>query len=519
MIRLPVYWINQLNIGPESIRKNLTMISKRVFDLFFAFIGLVLLSPLFLIIAIAIKIGSKGPVFYRGNRAGKGNKVFKILKFRTMYECESSYQGPKVTCQDDPRVTKLGCWLRATKLNELPQLWNVVKGEMSLVGPRPEDPDIVNSWREEDRAEILSVRPGITSPASVIYHDEENLLSANNLMSVYLQEILPNKLRLDRLYVQNRSFTSDLDILFLTLLVIMPRLLRGNVNEKEFFAGWINLLTNRFLSWFLVDFITAFCGFSAAGLIWRLQQPINWGFFPLLILSFVLSLLFSLFNISLGLHRVLWSRATAQDAVRLIFTSASLTIFMMILNYFQSINNWLPFPALPQAMLYMVGLLTLIGFLLTRYRWRILSGFASSWFNWREGSIAFGERVIIVGCDSNSQIAFWLLRRRAFRFAFNIIGLVDNNPRLQGMRIDGHWVLGSIKDLPALIEKYHIGLILCTNVHDGEEIKKSLDRLKDNSQVRLVFLETVMEALYEELLQPVTSIEYSQWTAAMKNRR
>lgn len=519
MIRIPAYWIAQFNFEPENLRTRLVMIPKRVFDLVISFVGLVFLIPGFILLAVAIKIGSKGPVFFHGNRSGLHNKCFKILKFRTMIEAPESYQGPKVTCKDDPRVTRLGCWLRDTKMNELPQLWNVLKGDMSLVGPRPEDPEIVKTWSEEDQKQILSVRPGITSPASVIYHDEENLLSAQNLMGVYLQEILPNKLRLDRLYVQNHSFSSDLDILFLTIAVVLPRLIRRTIHEKEFYAGWINLLSNRFLSWFLVDFITASIAFFTVEILWRSQQPINWGFPALMILSLVISFAFSLFNVGLGLHRVLWSRATAQDAVRLIFTSGSITIFLMILNHFQSSNHWLPYPALPQSMLFTVGLLTLMGYLLTRYRWRILSGLAGSWVTWRQGSLAFGERVIIIGCGESSKIAIWLLSRKAFRYAFKIIGMVDNNHRLQGMRIDGTWVLGTIKDLPSLIDRYHAGLILCTNSAEGEEIKKALCDDQDNHFIRLIYLDSVMGALYDELLQPVTSIDYSQWTSVKRSRR
>lgn len=519
MIRTPAYWIAQLYFEPERARARFSLVVKRVFDLTISLIGLLILIPAFALIATAIKIGSKGPVFFRGNRSGLNNKNFKILKFRTMIESPESYQGPKVTCKDDPRVTPLGCWLRETKMNELPQLWNVFKGEMSLVGPRPEDPEIVKTWSEEDRNEILSVRPGITSPASVIYHDEENLLTAQNLMGVYLQEILPNKLRLDRLYVQNHSFSSDIDILFLTIAVVIPRLIRRTIHEKEFYAGWINLLSNRILSWFVVDFITASIAFAAVEIIWRLQQPINWGLFPLIVFSFILSLAFSLFNVSLGMHRVLWSRATTQDAVRLIFTSGSITMFMMILNHFQSIFSWLPFPALPQTMLFTIGLVTLLGYLLTRYRWRIFSGLVGSWLSWRQGSVAFGERALIVGCGESSKIAIWLLSRKAFRYAFKVIGLVDNNHRLHGMRIEGIWVLGTVKDLPSLISRYHAGLILCTNSADGDEIKKAISKVDEPQLIRLIYLDSVMGALYNELLQPVTSIDYSLWTSAMRPRR
>lgn len=118
---------------------------------------------------------------------GKGCKEFKILKFRTMYESEYSHNGAKITARDDLRITPIGKWLRDTKVNELPQLWNVLVGEMSLVGPRPEDPDIVITWPENYRDILLAVRPGVTSPATITYRDEETLLSADNYMQDYLK--------------------------------------------------------------------------------------------------------------------------------------------------------------------------------------------------------------------------------------------------------------------------------------------------------------------------------------------
>src|SRR5258706_16430552 len=134
---------------------------KRAFDVFTSLLGIVLLSPFLTAIAILIKRESPGPVIYGGTRAGKGNRPFRIWKFRTMYEVPDSYYGPAVTATGDKRITPLGHWLRDTKINELPQLWNVLIGEMSFVGPRPEDWKIAQDWPEEAQGEILSVRPAI----------------------------------------------------------------------------------------------------------------------------------------------------------------------------------------------------------------------------------------------------------------------------------------------------------------------------------------------------------------------
>jgi lipopolysaccharide/colanic/teichoic acid biosynthesis glycosyltransferase len=206
-----------------SLRAWMGKAVKRGFDIVLSGLGLLILSPIFLLIAILIKRDSPGPVFYRGRRAGQYGKEFTILKFRSMYERPESYQGEKITAQDDPRITPVGKWLRQAKLNELPQLWNVLKGEMSLVGPRPEDPEIVATWPEELRKEVLSVRPGITSPASVMFRDEEQQLGngavmvgqSPTIMDKYLGEILPSKLRLDQIYVHSLP----LDLLRMTGVV------------------------------------------------------------------------------------------------------------------------------------------------------------------------------------------------------------------------------------------------------------------------------------------------------------
>ena len=175
---------------------------KRGFDVLVSGIGLVLLSPLFLLIGVLIKLDSPGPVFYRGKRIGREGKPFWMFKFRTMRDVPID-TGPRITAQDDPRVTRLGHILRHTKLNELPQLVNVIKGEMSLVGPRPEDPQYVARYTPEQRR-VLSATPGITSIASIAYRDEESMLSQETLEDVYVNEIMQHKLELDLEYLDHR---------------------------------------------------------------------------------------------------------------------------------------------------------------------------------------------------------------------------------------------------------------------------------------------------------------------------
>jgi len=154
-------------------------------DIVISFFGLLILSPIFVLIALMIKRDSPGPIFYWGPRAGKKGKLFHILKFRTMVHRPENFHGTKITAQGDPRITPVGRWLRDTKLNELPQLWNVLIGEMSLIGPRPEDPYIAAGWPVEVKKTILSIPPGITSPASVLFRDEEALLPLGDEIHTY----------------------------------------------------------------------------------------------------------------------------------------------------------------------------------------------------------------------------------------------------------------------------------------------------------------------------------------------
>jgi lipopolysaccharide/colanic/teichoic acid biosynthesis glycosyltransferase len=165
-----------INQGVTSVRRikiRTGEFGKRLFDIVVSVMGLIILSPVFSVIAIYLKRTCPGPVFYRGARVGLRGKHFKILKFSTMIDCPESEDGPQITAKDDPRITQVGRWLRDTKVNEIPQLWNVLTGEMSLVGPRPEDPEIVATWTENQRQSILSIRPGISSPASIFFRDEE----------------------------------------------------------------------------------------------------------------------------------------------------------------------------------------------------------------------------------------------------------------------------------------------------------------------------------------------------------
>lgn len=200
----------------ESVKS----VVKRLFDLLASGLGLLLLFPLFLLLALLVKLSSPGPVFYHGLRVGRRGRPFKMLKFRTMV-ADAEARGLPLTVGGDSRITGVGRFLRNAKLDELPQLWNVLKGEMSLVGPRPEAQKYVDLYTDDQR-KVLEIRPGITDPASIKYRNENEILAAAvDPEKAYIANIMPDKVRLNLSYASRASVLSDLGIIFRTLFRIV----------------------------------------------------------------------------------------------------------------------------------------------------------------------------------------------------------------------------------------------------------------------------------------------------------
>jgi lipopolysaccharide/colanic/teichoic acid biosynthesis glycosyltransferase len=206
---------------------------KRAFDCVAAATGLLLLAPLFAVIAVAIKLDSRGPVFFRHQRIGRRFRPFAVCKFRTMAD-HAGGDGPGITLQGarDMRITKVGRLLRATKLDELPQLINVVRGDMSLVGPRPEVAHYVEMFAS-DYQQILQVRPGMTDPASLEYRHEARLLEeASDPEAEYVHHILPRKIALSRAYIARATLPGDVTLILETLIrIVRPR--RGPMGDPR----------------------------------------------------------------------------------------------------------------------------------------------------------------------------------------------------------------------------------------------------------------------------------------------
>ena len=193
----------------------------RALDITLSLLALIVLAPVMLLVAIAVKFSSPGPVLYRAQRAGRFGQLFTLYKFRSM-RVDLTGRAPRITGSGDPRITRVGRLLRDTKLDELPQFFNTLKGDMSLVGPRPEDPKLVESYSAEQRR-VLTVKPGLTSPATVLNRHEEDVLAGPNPEEVYRRDVLPAKLKIELDYLDRRTVMEDLRVLAHTVAALFSR--------------------------------------------------------------------------------------------------------------------------------------------------------------------------------------------------------------------------------------------------------------------------------------------------------
>jgi lipopolysaccharide/colanic/teichoic acid biosynthesis glycosyltransferase len=474
---------------------------KRLCDIAISAIGLLILSPIFAIIAIYIKRTCTGPVFYRGPRVGYHGKNFKILKFTTMIDCPDSEDGPRITAINDPRITPVGRWLRDTKLNEVPQLWNVLKGEMSLVGPRPEDPEIVATWTENERQTILSIRPGITSPASIFFRDEERLLETDSVMEKYLSSIVPSKLRLDQIYARDHNFLGDLDIIFLTAIALLPGVRDRSIPEHLLTWGPLSRIFSRHVNLFLIDVPIAFAVVGISGLIWRATGPLNLGWGPAIILAVVIALLFGFINALLGMNRIVWSNAQASDAFGLVVSGAFTMVILFTLDRLSDRYSFFKFD-LPNGMWITIAFLSFAGFLTARYRTRLVTGLATRWLQWRGASTHLGERVLIVGAGQLAQFAAGFIRDGEPGKMLNIIGMVDDDSKKMDLRFNGNKVIGCTEDIPKLVARWNVGVILFAINNIPLEKRKLILNYCRQTKARIVLIPNLFEMLSECLIAP-----------------
>ena len=422
---------------------------KRAFDICASTLGLLITWPLLVIISVLIKLFSRGPVIFSQVRVGKGFRPFRIYKFRTMVE-EAAGQGLPLTVGQDIRVTRVGRILRKFKLDELPQLVNVLVGEMSLVGPRPEVPRYVESMRSEF-SEILVVRPGITDLASLKYIDEASLLACSgNPEEEYRNKFLPEKLRLAKLYVHHASLRLDLAIIVQTLLRIVhssvvvceipeltgvpqPSSASPWVHASSLIIRWrkpiiIAIDVVMIISAYYVAFALRFDGNIPPEEIGTFLQTVLW-------LVGIQGVAFVVFGLHEGRRRYtsIWD---LQNIVGAVVTST--IVFYGLVYWALGINGY------PRTVFVMDGVL-LIGFLVgVRLPLRIF----------REAVIyRKKKKVLVVGAGNSGERVVREMKTRS-EYHRQPIGFVDDQVALLNQRIHGVKVLGTLGDLPKLVEKH-----------------------------------------------------------------
>lgn len=429
--------------------------SKRLFDFLAAFWGLLLLSPLFAAIALLIKFDSRGPVFFKQIRVGRNFRPFHLYKFRTMVP-DAYQRGGELTVGLDPRVTRVGQVLRQFKLDELPQLYNVLKGDMSLVGPRPEVPFYVEKFKE-DYLEVLKVRPGLTDLASLKFIDEQGVLGkAANPEEEYTHRILPEKIRLAKLYIEHGSFLFDLAVIGQTLLqifslrtVILTVKDRENQDEVAFFEYSTALL--RYIwnyRWFLTTFVDLsmvvlanYCAFWL-----RFDGDIPSDNIILFIQTLPLLLLIRAIAFkAVRLNEGLWRYVSLWDLRNIL-----ISVFAGTMVFYGVIAWGFELSAYPRSV-FIIDSVLLVGFLCgVRVAVRVFE---------KRKVLRKNKRVLIIGAGDAGEKIVREMQTHS-RFSYRPVGFVDDDQAKWGKRIHGIKVLGGREILPSLLHSYHLEEVL-----------------------------------------------------------
>lgn len=414
----------------------------RVLDLAVSGLGLLLLAPVFLVIGPIIKFTSAGPIFHKMERVGKGGQIFKLYNFRSLYLNADQYGLPIFT-KDDARIAPVGRFLRQTKLNKLPQLINVLRGEMSLIGPRPQNPQYVAFYTPQQQ-QLLAVRPGIISPASLHYQTEETLLTEKNWETVYREQILPNQVALELAYLQRRNLWTDLNLIRQTLAIV--------VHSKECFTAVLHM-RNRHI--FLLD-VLALLLIPALALTLRVDG-LGWlpEAIPALIFFTGVALLvkFPVFYWQ-GLYCRYWRHAGISDLTQILI-AIGLTTLILTTLFIGTHSMLMQYKlAMYRAVPLIDGLLTLLAV----GGYRVALRGLHHWH--RQGKrVVGGRRVLIVGADETGTMAVREIRANP-QLDMEPAAFVDDDPAKIGTQIEGLPVLGHSEDIAKLVNQYHIQRVI-----------------------------------------------------------
>jgi lipopolysaccharide/colanic/teichoic acid biosynthesis glycosyltransferase/FlaA1/EpsC-like NDP-sugar epimerase len=409
------------------------LIAKRIMDIFLSLVGILFLIPLIPIVGLLIKLDSRGPIFYRAPRVGKDMKPFQIFKFRTMLETQIEV-GESVSPQYDPRVTIVGRFLRRTKMNELPQFLNVLKGEMTFVGPRPEAFDLAALYPEEAKR-VFSVKPGLIGPATILGRNEEEIYPPGvDAKKYYIEHILPPKNRMDLEYIENASLHQD----FIYILTGVKETIIGAARKRHIYDNRSQIYL------FISDLVLVMVSFLFASLlssrIFIQQTDFIQPFFHLPIVLFIRSIS----NIYWGMYSSL-IRYISYHEIKAV--AKGIAFGTLLLALFSSIFGWLGYSGLA-AVIDSVSLF----FLLSSFRFGLR-------FYWdkthRKTKEKERRRILIYGvCDEGNAACRALTSERYI--PVEVVGFIDDAPDTYSKAINGKRVLGNRHHIKALARLYRV---------------------------------------------------------------
>jgi lipopolysaccharide/colanic/teichoic acid biosynthesis glycosyltransferase len=401
-----------------------------------------------------IKLDSKGPVFFQQVRVGKDGKLFKILKFRTMLDAKH-WTGPSLSPKSDPRVTSLGAVLRRFKANELPQLINVLRGEMSFVGPRPELPEFVELYEEQERR-ILSARPGIVGPSQIHMRNEEELYADGvDPKEYYIKYILPMKIEMDLEYVRNRSFLKDIGYLFqgvritVTGAVTRRHLFENAEQLALFFCDACICIFSYFLSYFL----------RVEGDFSAVHRAVFEQTLPYVIISRMFILMY------FGLYSTLIRYMSFDVLIKIVKGVTFSSILITLLSFFLGARSH---PRSVFAIDWFILVCLLSGYRLT---------FRAVGDHLRQRRNASKNRILIYGVGNMGELA---LRYAGMQGTGKVVAFVDDDPSKMRKSFQGVKILGNRHDIEALVRLYHIdNVVIAQNdmpTEDLEQIKSLCEK-------------------------------------------
>ncbi|HEX5439226.1 MAG TPA: polysaccharide biosynthesis protein [Gemmatimonadaceae bacterium] len=431
---------------------------KRVIDVGAAGVGMAMLAPVFVVIGIAIKLHDRGPVFFRQQRVGRHGRPFRMWKFRTM-SADAEQRGPLLTVGEDTRVTTLGRWLRAYKLDELPQLINVLAGEMSLVGPRPEVQRYVERYTAEHRR-VLRLVPGITDPASIRYRRESDLLAhSHDPEATYVREIMPEKIRINLEYAARATRWSDVRVVLETLQHMFepdsapissapsrqhPRA-RGAPAAEWLATALLRHRRPVIVATHVVLISLAYL--LAYALRFDLRVPPRALRLFAITLPWLLVIRLATFA-RYGLYRGYWHHVGLHDLIA-VAKAATLSSALFVLGL--AVGGVLR--AVPRSVFVIDWMVIVLGAGGVRFAWRCV----------REGYIPFrgstGRRVLVIGAGESAD-RFVRLTRYGRERSEHIVALADDDPAKRGMMLHGIRVAGTTAAIPALVERFHVELVV-----------------------------------------------------------